>query len=158
MRNFFVVVFIVFFVLGCSNFTENDSTVTNESSKTVKFTLPSYGNEVYTLQSGESLKKDMYSYSNCVIQSPKNAVFSKSEKYGITFSDRISGKYTCVITNNNSSDVTVSEKYGRVGDNGDSFVVEKKQSRTVTVYTKSPVFSAVDSEGNSLPILFVIAD
>ena len=141
---------------SCSNFTANDCTITNNSSKAVTFSLPAYGNEVYSLQSGASMDKELYSYSSCVIESPKNAVIFKSEKYGITFSDRISGVYICVITNNNSSDVTVSEKYGRVGDNGDSFVVEKEKSLTVIVYTKSPVFTAVDSEGNFLPINFTV--
>lgn len=160
MKNFIFALLLlsssIFF--GCSNFTENNSDITNNSSKTVTFMLPSYGEETYTLNPGESLTKSLYSYPSCKILNPKNAVIYKSEKFGITFSDRKTNIYTCLIINNNDVNVEITEKYGLIGDNGEIFTIQAMKSVTITVYTKTPVLSAKDSNGNPLPIIFCLTN
>ena len=98
------------------------------------------------------MSKDMYSWPSCTIKSPKNPIAYKSQKDGITFYDRDFDVYTWMVTNPNDSEVTVSEKGGLVGDNGESFTISADSSVFVTVYTKSPTFIAIDSDNNQLSL------
>lgn len=123
-----------------------DYDINNKSSVTVSFNMPEYGDDIYTLDAGTSMTKNMY--SDPVIKFTNNPRVSKKYNTGsLDFNDLTS--YTCTLYNPNTQTITVSEKNDLAGSSGETFTLATEETKTIKVYTKTPDFTAVFASNNS---------
>ncbi|MCR5605459.1 MAG: hypothetical protein K6F69_01410, partial [Treponema sp.] len=143
------VLFAAVFTSCSSVFVHDDYTIENKSSKTVSFTLQNYSDQtVYTLESGESIEKELYSLARLNFVDTERVYYTAGNDSTKIYD---SPSYTYTVINTLGSTVTLSETNGLLGDTSNttidiptSTITDGTASSpvTVTVYTTNPEWYA----------------
>ena len=150
-----------FFLSSCENFIEHDYTIQNNSSTSVTFSIDGYGDALYTLDSGSSISKNLYSNIKLTFYgNPRVSYYSKSDKCVIEDLEY----YSYTVTNTTSYEITLSEANNMLGKTyGDTAQIPASTlssdstaaSTTVIVYTSSPEWLAVFTDTGSDALNFL---
>ncbi len=106
----------IFLLSGCSYITETDVKITNRSSVPVTFTIDGYGDDLYTLASGEAMTKELYTVPKLTFSgSPR--VIAASGNTIVNIEDMAKIKYSITALSGTAidEDLTVIEANGMMG-------------------------------------------
>lgn len=149
MKKLFFVFAILACFASCNSFIRHDFCITNNSSQKVEFKLIGYGDEVYSLDSKESITLDLYDNPKVELQNNERVRFISGQSSG-EFKDAVS--YECIFYNHTESKVIVTETKNNLDENveleasrqiinGDKIETEIYQI-TSRIYSLKPDFKA----------------
>ncbi len=139
---------------SCSYFLKHDYTITNNSSFNLAFKVKNYGEDIYSVNSGDSIELSLYDSPTLIFPNNERVAF-----YGGADEGEIKNLecYEYKIENTSSKTVILSETKNMLGDTyGTTVELESSDTQTVNVYTQAPNWSAYYKDDETADALSVL--
>ncbi len=144
-----------FALSSCSYFLKHDYTITNNSSFNLSFKVKNYGEDIHSVDSGNSIELSLYDSPTLIFPNNERVAFYGGADEGEIINLEC---YEYKIENLSSKTVILSESKNLLGDTyGTTLELKENTSQTVNVYTQSPKWSAYFKDDESSDALSVLS-